>query len=179
MSKLRTIAVVLLLVAADAPLTEPEQKARDFAFEGVRIGQTETDLKKGRTFTVMPAAAVDTTGTLTALKIESETAMIFAHLHRGRVVRLRVAWDEAATARAGGEGNILRQLTAKFGKQHVANQEKKVAAVGWSFPRVGRDIELHSDESDDMTYVRLTITDRPAWTAAKKEQTSKTKTGLE
>ena len=180
MSRLKTIAMVLLLVAADKPLTPHETAARGFAFEGVRLGMTETALTRAKTTRRMPQDAMDKTGTYSVLRVETDAAQsIFATIYRGQIIRNRVVWDAAATARNGGEGNILKLVQAKFGKHHDSAQVKKITELQWTFAAVERTIELQSDESDDETYVRLTITDSTAWAAAKKEQAAKIKTGLE
>ena len=174
-----TLFLMLVLVAADKPLTKEETAARDFTFEGVRIGMTEADIVK--TLDRLPLSKQpDATGTIKQHLIASESATAIAvFLYRGKIAQVCVAWSDEKTGEAGGIDNLVKRLSGKFGPRHKFVETKTTAALKWNFPAVSREFELEQDDGDGKRVNRLTVLDSVAWSAAQAERKSKIKTGLE
>lgn len=162
------------------PLGSHEIAARDFIFEGVRLGMPEAEVRKLKTLESQSRFYPDATGTTTFYSYDfADSRRGFVGIYRDRVYLHRIVWDEAAATKAGGATHLLDQVVAKFGDRHAFVEDRGKSAMQWTFPRISRNIEFLEDNSDKQVYLRLTIRDNEAEAAATKEQRSKIKTGLE
>ncbi len=188
--RLALIALLLPLAlragAEDAPgPTAQEKAARDFAFDGVRMGMPLAEFKKAHPTLPTLKDGCDEAGGVVCYGLDSEkaSACLF-YFCDGALIKTRVMYFADLLDKMGGSAPIAKQLLKKFGTPEGwgADDEakRKKDAVIWRFPTVHRSVSVtEMPVKGEGTMLVVEVVDTAAEERITERKQAKAKTGLE
>lgn len=148
---LTSICAIVLAVtpfqgpAKDRFLLTPEEEAKDFTFEGIKMGSSLKDFKK-----TYPSAAIDYRksgkGIIDYVRHSKNADRIEYLFFDEQLILICITYEQQHVAKAGGVGAMLSTLETKYGKstkaRSISGLDFKLGCYTWNFSQVDRWIEM-------------------------------------
>jgi hypothetical protein len=168
------MSLTTYLQADDKELSAYAKAARDFSFEGTKMGTSLADFKKKHPDAIDQSTYSDSKVGAVCLGAVADAASACSYsFFDDKLYQVQIHYEAKDVARIGGKAVLINRLMDKFGPNPVTIKEKEKDVFGWVLHDVNRAVTL-IDRPNGTVSLGVTDTKLDSEVMAKKAKSGKT-----